>query len=222
MFQPKNEPANTHPSGLSLFIAELTGVYFTGGSLNPARSFAPAVVNRSFEVYHWIYWLGPVLGALLAASFYKFIKMLEYETANPAADDFKDPERAFNPDNDHSHPRVSFDPARYVAAAAAADLRRPASRYGDQVLAAHDGADDRPYTANDTVVGSHTPPVGTFKGTRAVREFAGHSSLARPIATENGPLGVGTLGGLDNVPTYGMDDHSVDRPMRLGGLDNMQ
>lgn len=35
--------------GLSLFVAELVGVYFTGGSLNPARSFGPALVNRNFH-----------------------------------------------------------------------------------------------------------------------------------------------------------------------------
>lgn len=39
--------------GLSLFIAEMVGVYFTGGSLNPARSFGPAVTIASFEGYHW-------------------------------------------------------------------------------------------------------------------------------------------------------------------------
>jgi len=72
--------------GLSLFVAELTGVYFTGGSLNPARSFGPAVVDTNFESYHWIYWLGPVLGSIVAAGFYKFIKTLEYETANPDQD----------------------------------------------------------------------------------------------------------------------------------------
>ncbi|KAF2152783.1 aquaporin [Myriangium duriaei CBS 260.36] len=72
--------------GLSLFIAELTGVYFTGGSLNPARSFGPAVVDRSFVGYHWIYWVGPILGSIVAAGFYKFIKLLEYETANPGQD----------------------------------------------------------------------------------------------------------------------------------------
>jgi len=72
--------------GLSLFVAELTGVYFTGGSLNPARSFGPAVVNHSFPGYHWIYWVGPVLGAIVAAGFYKFIKILEFETANPGQD----------------------------------------------------------------------------------------------------------------------------------------
>jgi aquaporin related protein len=68
--------------GLSLFIAELTGVFFTGGSLNPARSFGPAVVNLEFSHYHWIYWVGPILGSIIAAGFYKFIKVLEYETVS--------------------------------------------------------------------------------------------------------------------------------------------
>ncbi|KAI5357918.1 Putative major intrinsic protein [Septoria linicola] len=72
--------------GLALFVAELVGVYFTGGSLNPARSFGPALVNRNFNGYHWIYWVGPMLGSLLASGFYKFIKALEYETANPDQD----------------------------------------------------------------------------------------------------------------------------------------
>ena len=55
--------------GLALFIAELagmslleqrciklssTGVYYTGGSLNPARSFGPNVINAQFEDYHWV------------------------------------------------------------------------------------------------------------------------------------------------------------------------
>ncbi|KAF7845780.1 hypothetical protein BT93_L0679 [Corymbia citriodora subsp. variegata] len=61
--------------GLSLFIAELTGVLFTGGSLNPARTFGPAVVTHEFVSYHWIYWIGPLLGATLAAGFFKLMKM---------------------------------------------------------------------------------------------------------------------------------------------------
>lgn len=42
--------------GLSLFIAELVGVFWTGGSLNPARSLAPCVATYSFTKTHWIYW----------------------------------------------------------------------------------------------------------------------------------------------------------------------
>ncbi|KAI1323120.1 aquaporin-like protein [Xylariaceae sp. FL0255] len=72
--------------GLSLFIAEMMGVYYTGGSLNPARSFGPCVVTGSFPGYHWIYHVGPILGALLASGFYILIKALEYETVNPGAD----------------------------------------------------------------------------------------------------------------------------------------
>lgn len=68
--------------GLSLFIAELLGVYYTGGSVNPARSFGPCVVVHTFDSYHWIYWIGPILGAILASTFYLFIKALEYETVN--------------------------------------------------------------------------------------------------------------------------------------------
>jgi MIP family channel proteins len=67
--------------GLSLFIAEMVGVQFTGGSLNPARSFGPCVVTLTFDEEHWIYWVGPLIGALLAIAFYHFIKTLEYEVS---------------------------------------------------------------------------------------------------------------------------------------------
>ncbi|KAL5119789.1 hypothetical protein ACEQ8H_002395 [Pleosporales sp. CAS-2024a] len=73
--------------GLALFIAELVGVYYTGGSLNPARSFGPCVVTGIFDKEHWIYWVGPAVGTILAVIFYKFIKILEYEVANPGQDD---------------------------------------------------------------------------------------------------------------------------------------
>lgn len=41
--------------GLALFVAEMAGVYFTGGSLNPSRSFGPCVVTAKFDQEHWIY-----------------------------------------------------------------------------------------------------------------------------------------------------------------------
>lgn len=43
-------------------------------------------MTRDFTGYHWIYWLGPFLGSILAVSFYRFVKVLEYETANPGQD----------------------------------------------------------------------------------------------------------------------------------------
>ena len=43
--------------GLTLFICEIAGVFYTGASLNPARSFGPCVAGRNFQGYHWIYWI---------------------------------------------------------------------------------------------------------------------------------------------------------------------
>lgn len=45
------------------------------------------MATAHFEREHWIYWVGPFLGALLAAGFYKISKLLEYETVNPGQDD---------------------------------------------------------------------------------------------------------------------------------------
>ncbi|MCJ1431601.1 hypothetical protein MMC27_000956 [Xylographa pallens] len=96
--------------GLSLFIAELTGVYYTGGSVNPARSFGPCVAVHNFGPNHWIYWVGPILGSLVASGFYKFIKALEYETANPGQD-FDDREaEVFDPEKDLTRPNVAVSP----------------------------------------------------------------------------------------------------------------
>lgn len=51
---------------------------FTGGSMNTARSFAPALLNNDWE-NQWIYWIGPTLGALIAHYFYKLIFSLPAE-----------------------------------------------------------------------------------------------------------------------------------------------
>lgn len=86
--------------GLSLFVAELCGVYYTGGSLNPARSFGPDVVTGYFNHYHWIYWVGPLLGSLLAVAFYKLMKLGDYETVNPGQDFNEEEADLFKPPTD--------------------------------------------------------------------------------------------------------------------------
>jgi aquaporin related protein len=63
--------------GLTLFVAELCSVFYTGGSLNPARSFGPSVVV-GFEHYHWIYWIGPCLGAAVASGAYWLINWVRH------------------------------------------------------------------------------------------------------------------------------------------------
>lgn len=37
------------------------------------------MVTKTFDAEHWIYWVGPFTGSLIAVAFYKFIKILEYE-----------------------------------------------------------------------------------------------------------------------------------------------
>ncbi|XP_044141956.1 aquaporin-2-like isoform X2 [Bufo gargarizans] len=50
----------------------VNGIYYTGCSMNPARSFAPAVVTGIFDA-HWVFWLGPMFGAILGSLMYNFI-----------------------------------------------------------------------------------------------------------------------------------------------------
>ena len=44
-----------------------------GASMNPARSFGPALLSGAWTD-HWVYWAGPLLGALLAAPIFEFLK----------------------------------------------------------------------------------------------------------------------------------------------------
>ncbi|KAI9765210.1 MAG: hypothetical protein M1840_007702 [Geoglossum simile] len=62
--------------GLSLFIGHLAGLFFSGSGMNPARAFGPNVVGATFPSYHWIYWIGPFLGSLLAGGVHLLLKHL--------------------------------------------------------------------------------------------------------------------------------------------------
>ncbi|XP_071655942.1 aquaporin-2-like [Patagioenas fasciata] len=62
--------------GLALGSAVAAGALaagpFSGGCMNPARSLGPAIVTGTWDD-HWVFWLGPVLGALLAALCHDFL-----------------------------------------------------------------------------------------------------------------------------------------------------
>lgn len=56
--------------GLALTMVHLFGIGTTGTSVNPARSFGPAVFGYKAIGDYWVFLLGPVIGAVLAAFAY--------------------------------------------------------------------------------------------------------------------------------------------------------
>jgi MIP family channel proteins len=58
--------------GLTITMDILAGGRITGAAMNPARAFGPAVVQQDFTNW-WIYWVGPIIGGLIAAFAYKLL-----------------------------------------------------------------------------------------------------------------------------------------------------
>jgi len=56
--------------GGAVGLDALWGGPVTGASMNPARSFGPSLVSGQWQA-HWVYWLGPLLGAILGAGLYQ-------------------------------------------------------------------------------------------------------------------------------------------------------
>jgi hypothetical protein len=92
-------------AGLAVFLAHSVLIPVDGCSINPTRSFGPAVVQAwrrgthgEVTVWddHWVFWLGPCLGAALAAQLFVFMEphghtlALEAATEAVAANDEED------------------------------------------------------------------------------------------------------------------------------------
>lgn len=76
--------------GFSLIIEILAAGAISGASMNPARSFGPNIMGQVFLKpenldalymfwnYHWIYYIGPVIGAFIAAGVYRLFFARDY------------------------------------------------------------------------------------------------------------------------------------------------
>jgi aquaporin TIP len=58
--------------GLTITIDVLMGGRFTGAAMNPARAFGPELAGKLWTGW-WVYWIGPIVGAILASGLYEFL-----------------------------------------------------------------------------------------------------------------------------------------------------
>lgn len=57
--------------GLALMLGILVAGPYTGAAANPARALGPEIATLNFANWY-IYWIGPILGAVIAALFYEY------------------------------------------------------------------------------------------------------------------------------------------------------
>ncbi|RLN40159.1 aquaporin TIP3.1 [Panicum miliaceum] len=75
VIDPKRGPVGTIAPlavGFLLGANVLAGGPFDGAGMNPARVFGPALVGWRWR-HHWVYWLGPFLGAGVAGLVYEYL-----------------------------------------------------------------------------------------------------------------------------------------------------
>ncbi len=68
--------------GLVLTFDILAGGPLTGASMNPARTFGPGLVSGTWTDW-WVYWVGPIAGAIIAAVVYWVVFLRDREPASP-------------------------------------------------------------------------------------------------------------------------------------------
>ncbi|KAM7256122.1 hypothetical protein ACFE04_011863 [Oxalis oulophora] len=79
---PKRNARDSHipvlaplPIGFAVFMVHLATIPITGTGINPARSFGAAVIYNQEKAWddQWIFWVGPFIGAAIAAFYHQFI-----------------------------------------------------------------------------------------------------------------------------------------------------
>lgn len=58
--------------GMTLAADMLIAAPLTGGAANPARALGPAIASGTYQTL-WVYWVGPIIGALLAGFVYQYL-----------------------------------------------------------------------------------------------------------------------------------------------------
>ncbi|CAL0304078.1 unnamed protein product [Lupinus luteus] len=79
---PKRNARDSHvpvlaplPIGFAVFMVHLATIPVTGTGINPARSLGSAVIYNKEKIWddHWIFWVGPLIGAFAAAVYHQYI-----------------------------------------------------------------------------------------------------------------------------------------------------
>ncbi|XP_062444623.1 aquaporin-8 [Rhea pennata] len=58
--------------GFAVTAGVLAGGAMSGACMNPARAFGPALIADYWD-YHWVYWVGPVIGGVLAGALVRLL-----------------------------------------------------------------------------------------------------------------------------------------------------
>ncbi|KAI4369165.1 hypothetical protein MLD38_017646 [Melastoma candidum] len=79
---PKRNARDSHvpvlaplPIGFAVFMVHLATIPITGTGINPARSLGAAVMYDKVQAWddQWIFWVGPFVGAAIAAFYHQYI-----------------------------------------------------------------------------------------------------------------------------------------------------